>query len=98
MVIKICTLHCNSLYSGKITPAWAEKKKMGRQERVKESSLQRCKLKILVEMVKPFGCMCKAFLCIAGAYILLCKLSYDYHNQARFHQYLQNGVLFSCKI
>ena len=26
MVIKICILHCNSLYSGKITPAWAEKK------------------------------------------------------------------------
>ena len=26
MVIRICTLHCNSLYSGKITPAWAEKK------------------------------------------------------------------------
>ena len=26
MVIKICTLHCNCLYSGKITPAWAEKK------------------------------------------------------------------------
>ena len=29
--------------------------------------------------------MYKAILYIAVAYILLCKLNYGYHNQARFH-------------
>ena len=35
-------------------------------------------------MVKLFGCT-KAILYIAVDYILLCKLSYGYHNQVPFH-------------
>ena len=42
--------------------------------------------------------MLEGILYIAVAYILLCKLDYDYHIQAHFHKFLPNGTLFSLEI
>ena len=51
---------------------------------VTEPSLQRLKFKILVETVESSFWMYNLILCIAVAYILLCKLNCGYHNQAHF--------------
>ena len=60
-----------------------------------KSSPERCKFEIWIKMVKPFG-FTKQFWVMQLP--VLCKLNYGYHNQARFHQYLSNGILFSSKI